>query len=204
MPTPSALFKILLASVDSCVNKWNSQYSKWIGQLLIPPLIGSQSVLTDFICADNFAFSNWNEQSFCDMCEKVSRLRMPIRWVAVPDVVGDWKETLTKFEGWNAFLRSLKLKRAFVLQDGQPENLIPWIDISAVFLGGSTEYKLSDEALEICIRARSRGMWVHVGRVNSIKRISRFVGVAHSIDGMSFSRYPDENLPKVLEWLSQQ
>ncbi len=204
MPTPSALFKILLASVDSCVNKWNSQYSKWIGQLLIPPLIGSQSVLTDFICADNFAFSNWNEQSFCDMCEKVSRLRMPIRWVAVPDVVGDWKETLAKFEGWNAFLRSLKLKRAFVLQDGQPENLIPWIDISAVFLGGSTEYKLSDEALEICIRARSRGMWVHVGRVNSIKRISRFVGVAHSIDGMSFSRYPDENLPKVLEWLSQQ
>jgi len=113
-------------------------------------------------------------------------------WVAVPDVVrcacgaeehcpkddqgarcgprGDAQATLERFALWHTWVSHLPL--AFVLQDGSEQpDMIPWDSITAVFLGGSDQFKLGPEAARLVREARERGLYAHMGRVNSEKRI---------------------------------
>jgi len=85
-----------------------------------------------------------------------------------------------------------------VIQDGCNKNSVPWDEITAVFLGGTTKFKLSRQAWVICQDAKKRGKWVHVGRVNTPPRIAYFFGLADSVDGSSLAKY-DIHLDKALE-----
>ena len=85
-----------------------------------------------------------------------------------PDVVGSARRTLEVFEHWKPRLAGWHL--ALVCQNGQEHLPIPWDDISAVFIGGSTNWKLSDEAAQIVKAAKALGKWVHAGRVNHPER----------------------------------
>ena len=76
-------------------------------------------------------------------------------WVAVPDVVGDADATLEQFRAWHMWLCHLPL--AFVLQDGaERPGRVPWQapGLAAVFLGGSTRWKLGPEAAGLVCEAR--------------------------------------------------
>ena len=92
------------------------------------------------------------------------------------------------------------LPAALVLQDGIPgPEAVPWDQIEAVFVGGSTEFKLGELAREIVGEATARGKWIHVGRVNSLRRIAYAKSIgANSIDGSSFSKFGDVQIPKAL------
>lgn len=135
------------------------------------------------------------------MLMKNSHRSSKYKWVACPDVVGDSDETLKRFKNYEPRIRSLGYNLAYVLQDGVTLDKIPFSDISAVFVGGTTNFKLSDIAYEICKIAVDKNKLVHIGRVNSIKRIERFLAVADSFDGLSFSYYSRSRLPNVLRWL---
>ena len=75
-------------------------------------------------------------------------------------------------------------------QDGQEDRPIPWIDISAVFIGGSTEWKDGPHAAAIVRTGKILGKWVHVGRVNTPGRFEKFEELgADSIDGSGLARY---------------
>jgi hypothetical protein len=108
--------------------------------------------------------------------------------VSVPDVVGSAKRTLEAFECWCGELANWPL--AFVCQDGQENERIPWRSIQAIFVGGSTEWKMSRYAVE-CIRcAQIHEKWTHVGRVNTPGRFEYFESLGvDSIDGTGLSRY---------------
>ncbi len=72
----------------------------------------------------------------------------------------------------------------------------------ALFLGGDTEWKLSDHARAIAGEAKRRGLWVHMGRVNSLRRIEIAVDFGcDSVDGNFLGFGPDANLPQLLHWL---
>jgi hypothetical protein len=148
-------------------------------------------------------------------------------WLAVPDVLrcacgadelcpadrrgpdcaplGDADATLERFRDWHIWLCHLPL--AFVLQDGSERpGRIPWDapSLRAVFLGGSTEWKLGPAAASLIAEAKRRGKWVHAGRVNSLKRIHYFKSLGvDSIDGTKWvrwrDRYLDEGLAAVAE-----
>jgi len=60
---------------------------------------------------------------------------------------------------------------ALVAQDGLESLPVPWEDFDALFIGGSTAWKLSEAARELCQEAKRRGKWVHMGRVNSLRRM---------------------------------
>jgi hypothetical protein len=55
------------------------------------------------------------------------------------------------------------------------------------------------------VEAKARGKLVHVGRVNSRKRIRRLAGwgCVDSIDGSGWSRWPDKKIPKGLAWIKE-
>lgn len=108
-------------------------------------------------------------------------------FVTAPDVAFDWEKTL------KASLPVLPKIRAalpdahvaaLVLQDGATVRNLPWDEFDALFIGGSTEWKIGDVARQITAEANRRGKWVHMGRVNSGHRlaIAQSMGVG-SADG---------------------
>jgi hypothetical protein len=127
-------------------------------------------------------------------------------FVALPDVVGDARATLARSHRvWHQIRNVRDWPVALVLQDGMEHmtDLIPWGGMEWVFVGGSTDWKLGPAAASLCSIARSHGVRVHVGRVNSQQRFTyaRDVLGADSADGTFLAFGPDANLPKVLGWL---
>lgn len=150
--------------------------------------------------ADNDCFQRLDEDAYLRMLAAITGVSRCL-FVVAPDVVGDWQETRERFEHWIGRLECCGQPVAYVAQDGQPISAVPWSRISALFIGGTTEYKLSAEAESLGRFAKDRGYWLHMGRVNSRKRFdyARATG-CDSIDGTKFSRWRDRWLPDALEW----
>lgn len=137
---------------------------------------------------DNGAFAGFDEAAFLALLEREKPRRQFCRFVCCPDVVGSAIRTLELFDHWEPRLRGWPV--ALVLQDGQENFPIPWHSIDAVFVGGTTAWKMGPFAIH-CIRAaQALGKWVHAGRVNTPGRFEHFedLGV-NSIDGSGLARY---------------
>jgi hypothetical protein len=136
---------------------------------------------------DNGAYSAFNVTEFMEMLEAFQG-RPGCRFVSAPDVVGDAHATLTRWPFWSKVIRGAGFVPALVGQDGMTVADIPWSEIGALFIGGHTEWKLGPQAQTLMAFAKSRGLWVHMGRVNSIERIGLAARMgADSFDG---SRHP--------------
>lgn len=137
---------------------------------------------------DNGAYSSFKEQAFLSLLDREAPRLSLCRFVAVPDIVGNAVRTLEVFKVWSKRLHKWPL--AFVAQDGQEKLTIPWEAVQAVFIGGSTQWKMSRHAVAIIKTGRMLKKWVHAGRVNTPGRFEYFqdLGV-DSIDGTGLSRY---------------
>jgi len=155
--------------------------------------------------ADNDCFQRLDVEGYWRMLGRIAAAdRSRLLWVAVPDVVGDAQETVNRWAEWYPQLDHLGLPAAFVGQDGLGaiRDQVPWDRMSAFFIGGTTRWKLSHEAETLAREAKARGIWVHMGRVNSLRRIRHATEIgADSIDGTTFSRWPDRWIPKGLNWV---
>lgn len=145
----------------------------------------------DRFAIDNGAFSKFDPKGFRSLLEREKDRIDLCRFVAVPDVVGSARRTLEVFKGWREELHNrLGWPLALVCQDGQEDQSIPWNDIDAIFIGGSTEWKLSGHARDCVKAAKALGKWVHIGRVNTPERFEYFQQLgADSIDGSGIARY---------------
>ena len=149
--------------------------------------------------ADNGCFAEkWDEKvwltwlkSHASPCEAL--------FATVPDVVADHDKTVDRWGKYHTTVSSLGYKPAFVLQDGAALDTIPWETMGCLFIGGSTDFKLSDTARMFCAEAKARSIWVHMGRVNSFKRmvLAKQWGV-DSVDGTYLAFGPDVNTPKLV------
>jgi len=93
---------------------------------------------------------------------------------------------------------------AFAAQDGSEAGLVPWDDIEGGKLAGSTDWKVGPAAQQLAQEALQRGLRVHMGRVNSRRRlrIAEAFGCA-TCDGTYLTYGPDLNLPRLLAWLAE-
>lgn len=164
-------------------------------------------------CADNGCFSDkWDADKWWKFLVDNAYAAATCLFAVAPDVVGDALATTMRSRPWLQRIRDLGYPVAYVAQDGL-ENLrgntvgggltfpVPWASFDCLFVGGSTEWKLGAAAREIVAEAKSRGKWVHMGRVNSEKRFeyARAIG-CDSADGTFLTFGPDINLPKLLAW----
>lgn len=137
---------------------------------------------------DNGAYSSFNQKAFEALLEREKPRKALCRFVAVPDVVASARRTLEVFDHWYEMIHDWPL--ALVAQDGQEDLPIPWKLIDAVFIGGSTEWKLSKHAAAVIKAAKAMDKWVHVGRVNRPGRFEYFEKLgADSIDGTGLARF---------------
>ena len=149
---------------------------------------------------DNDCYTRLNRPRYLAMLRQVVG-RGPL-WVTVPDVVADAARTLARFRLWQPTLDYYDLPMAFVAQDGQEDLPVPWDQIRCLFIGGSTAWKEGPHATRLIYEAHDRGKWVHVGRVNTLRRYWWLSSTPiDSIDGTCFSKWPDRYIPWMLRRL---
>ncbi len=148
---------------------------------------------------DNGCFKRFDQKTWEKLLND-AEVNRP-KFVCLPDIVCDAARTLDLFTAFER--RTAGLPRALVLQDGISNHRIEWDKLTAVFVGGSDSFKISPEAINACKTAKMLGKWVHVGRVNTIERVSNWIGLADSIDGSGISKY-DHMLEAVLSIIENE
>lgn len=168
-------------------------------------------------------------------------------FVAAPDritveadgtVRGDAAGTLDQFREWALEIRAAGFPVALVAQNGLEDLLWRmvredlWALVDVLFLGGGPdpalvtpenrdgEWKLSPGARRCVFAAKMRGKLVHMGRVNSYKRLQHgqtiLAGAAVNVDGErmpggcidtadgTFLKFGmKQNVPRMLEWFGK-
>lgn len=159
-----------------------------VGQLLTP-LTGFRLRHPERPWAiDNGAFSGFDEKAFFSRLRRQEHEKTNCKFVAAPDVVGEAMRTVELFEIYWPHLKDWPL--ALVVQDGQEYVRIPWGMVQAIFIGGSTSWKVGPHAAACVKTAKALGKWIHVGRINDPARFEYFEELgADSCDGSGIAQY---------------
>ncbi len=154
--------------------------------------------------ADNDAYLAWDRDRYVTMLDKIRGIPGCV-FVTAPDVVGDAQATLERFNMWQSTLHNVGQPIAYVAQDGIEFTGVPWDDIGALFIGGTTDFKMGEQAARYAREGKRRGLWLHMGRVNTGIRIryAKSLG-CDSVDGTNFSMFRKTNLPWALHLASSE
>lgn len=179
---------IVMLDTPQALDECEKELGCRVEQLFTPLTRRNPQRPESMFCIDNGAFSKFNEKEFLSLLEKHRPDKDLCRFVAVPDVVGNALRTLECFKSWFPKLAGWKI--ALVCQDGQENLSIPWDMIDAIFIGGSTDWKISKHASDIVKASKIIGKWCHIGRVNTPGRFEYFEDLgADSCDGTGLARY---------------
>lgn len=155
-------------------------------------------------CADNGCFGKGypGDEKWIEWLTKNAHAATDCLFATAPDVVGDAAATLERSAPWLPVIRELGYPAALVAQDGLEDLEIPWDTFDALFIGGSTEWKLGHHARTIVREAKARGKHVHMGRVNSLRRYryADLIG-CDTVDGTFLVFGPDKNLGRLNGWI---
>jgi hypothetical protein len=124
-------------------------------------------------------------------------------FATAPDVVGDAQATLRRayMLGW---IRYAGLPAALVAQDGLEHLATPWDDFDALFLGGSTAWKLGPAARALSARrkaAASGSTWAGSTPSSGSGTPTRSAATPRTAPSSPTPR--DANLPRLLGWLRE-
>ena len=177
-----------------------------IGVMLTPDIGNVAPLHRMFWAADTGCFASGNtftiERYFAWLTKSI-QFRSTCLFATAPDVVGDAEATHERSKNVLPELRRQGWIAALVAQDGIERLTIDWSSFDALFIGGTTKWKLSEPVYELIGTAVARKKWVHVGRVNSLKRLQAMhMAGAHSADGTFLKFGPDVNLPRLVSWLT--
>ena len=144
--------------------------------------------------ADNGAFTAFNEEAFLRMLDRLHGTPNCL-FVAAPDKVANAVETLHLFRIWEPIIHRYNFPVAFIGQDGLDLAQVPWQSCEAAFLGGTNKFKLGPVGRDFAAYARGLGKWVHMGRVNSLKRMTYADSIGcQSVDGRQWSAFAERYL----------
>lgn len=155
--------------------------------------------------ADNGCFAaRWNVEQWLLWLERLQDWQATCRFAVAPDVLGDAQATVLRATAYLDRMHALGYPVAFVTQDGCRSSLVPWDEIAYLFIGGTTAWKFSPPSLLLVREAQERGVPVHMGRVNTWRRLRacQASGV-DSVDGTGLAFGPDVNLPQLCGWLDE-
>jgi len=112
-----------------------------------------------------------NFNAFVDWLPRMKPYQSTCLFVAGGDIVGEAKKTLETFAEFQHYFGDWPI--AYVAQNGA-ENLPIPDNCKAVFIGGDTQWKESQAAIDVIKRGLAMGKHIHIGRVNSYRRYKMF------------------------------
>lgn len=184
--------KIMLDCSPAKIMEYREKYNHDFWQLRTPLTAYARADVPYGL--DNGCFKNFDEKTWLRLVVEAETDR-PV-FVTMPDIVGDARRTKELFDIYKYKVGEVPL--GLVLQDGIANVDIDWQQVAAVFIGGSDNFKISNEAFAAAKTAKMLGKWIHVGRVNTAARVFNWIGLADSIDGSGISRF-DKRLEEVLQ-----
>jgi hypothetical protein len=123
-------------------------------------------------------------------------------FATAPDVPFDGEATYHESLPWLPLIRGLGVPAAYVEQGTGPPP--PWDEFDCLFLGGTTEWKTGPEAARLAREAKAKGKTVHMGRVNSRKRLVIAMDMGcDTADGTFLVFGPNKNWPRLRHWIAQ-
>lgn len=174
--------------------------------LMLQPGMGNVVDLTRIQWAgDNGCYAAgaaFNLTAFLAWLERRYQYRSSCLFAVAPDVLSDAQATWERSKPILPVLRRMGFKAALVAQNGLETLPLEWDAFDVLFIGGCTRFKLSHHARELVAEAKARGKWVHMGRVNSERRLrTATMWGCDSADGTYLRPAPDINFPKMIGWL---
>lgn len=147
---------------------------------------------------------DYTDEVYLRFLERRSYARDRCLFATAPDVVQDAKATLEVAMPMLPRIRDAGYPAALVAQDGIESMKIPWDRIDYLFIGGSTAWKYSDGLRWLVHESCRRGIPVHMGRVNSFKRLAYSAAIGCSTaDGTFLAFGPHKNIPRLQGWLDK-
>lgn len=179
--------KFLIDKSKTDLNRKAEQHPDFIAGQLLTPLTRYSNAGGSF-AIDNGAFSRFDLAGFRSLLQREDENKKACLFVTIPDVVGNARRTLEVWKRRHKFAPHWPL--ALVAQDGQEDLEIPWDEMDAIFIGGRDPWKDSQASLDIVKTAKTLGVHVHVGRVNTSKRFRLFADAgADTCDGSGVAMY---------------
>lgn len=175
-----------------------------IGQIVTPAAGNAVLPGVDW-CADNAVFADRypGDDEYLDWLESRPHADR-CAFAVAPDVVCDAQATLNRSAPMLDRIREAGYPAALAAQNGLEHLTVPWSDFDVLFLGGDTDWKIGPHARALTADARAHGKRVHMGRVNSRRRLRIAAQMGcHSADGTYLAFGPDTNLPGLLSWLGE-
>lgn len=177
-----------------------------LGRLFTPRMTSNiQGTVSEGVAwaADNDGYRGFKPEPFRRMLALLAN-RPGCRFVTAPDVVADAETTLQLFHDWKGVIKRQGLPVALVAQDGLERLPVPWSELDALFIGGTTAWKLGPAAAALTAEAKRRGLWVHMGRASTPSRLRYAASIGcDSVDGSTFGRFPDKCIPEALAVLDE-
>jgi hypothetical protein len=135
-----------------------------------------------------------------------------LEWVEDPETgklfpIGNCDATLERSALYVDAVKAMGFPAALVAQDGLSSLSQVGYDVDAIFIGGSDAYKLGEDAARVTAEAKARGMWVHMGRVNSKRRLAYAASIGcDSADGTFLTyggkRHAAEQFARMMRWFA--
>lgn len=138
---------------------------------MLTPRMGQHPFPGQTWAADNGRFSSPHE--YTDAAYLAWLAKMPVEtclFATAPDVVGSAAATMALSMPMLRPIRETGYPVALVAQDGLEHLDVPWEKFDVLFIGGTTTWKLGEAVVQLVADAKCRDKWVHMGRVNSLKR----------------------------------
>jgi hypothetical protein len=195
--------------------------SAWFGDrkdlgMMLSPLAWRSPWCQHYAC-DNDVFAHRSDPSWwtregetrwLKMLDKIPADRPPL-FCVLPDVVGDWAETVYRAWHYLPELRDRGLPVALALQDwpGGIEEVLSGATMlypTYLFIGGTTRWKWTN-AERIVSYAHAIGIKAHVGRAGGINRVKECLRIdADSCDGSQWMTFANVTMPPLLAVMDYQ
>ncbi|MDE2104879.1 MAG: hypothetical protein KGL39_47015 [Patescibacteria group bacterium] len=184
-----------------------------IGFILTPNMGNRPNLMHTFWGADTGCFSLKQEfqlDVYLDWLIHLQAYRSRCLFATAPDVArqpngtlgGDPIATWKRSKHVLPVIRALGFPAALVAQNGIENTAIAWDSFDVLFIGGDTEWKLGEQARRVVSEAKANGKWVHLGRVNSQRRLRYAHDIGcDSADGTYIAYKPSEYVKTVRRWL---
>ena len=195
---------------------------------MLTPLAGyrvSWAQAVPFWAADNGCFSQgerFDLGAWYEWLDEMAPARDTCLFAVAPDVVGDAAATRARSLPVLPELRARGWPAAYVAQDGETMESMPWGELDWLFIGGVNCPACRERmqlpgmprvvgcqcfkwtaARPLVAEAKRRGIRVHVGRVNSGRNLLRAAEMgADSADGTYMRFNPAEALARMGRWLA--
>lgn len=155
-------------------------------------------------CADNSAFGKDGypgDDPYIEWLDAQPN-REACLFAVAPDAICDHQRTYRRSFSALHRIRTIGYPAAFVAQNGARPDNVPWPTFDVLFIGGDTAWKLGPVARRLVAAAKGHGKRVHMGRVNSERRLryADHIG-CDSADGTFLTFGPKKNLPRLESWL---